>query len=79
MEIRHGISEIKGELPNNPRRFKRIINMIAIYQSSAQSVLGVDPDSKKWKQLVLWIILMKELYYGSITSPHFPDYYVKTL
>jgi len=39
MGIRHGIFEIKDELPNNPRRFKRIINMIAIYQSIADSGL----------------------------------------
>ncbi len=59
-EIRHGISALKAELPDNPRRIKRIINMIATYQASAQSVLGVDPGTDRWRQLVLWIVLMSE-------------------
>lgn len=60
VEIRHGISDIKNELPDNPRRIKRIINMIAVYQASAQAVLGVDPGTDGWRKLVLWIIMMSE-------------------
>ncbi len=59
-EIKHGISNLKDELPGNPRRIKRIINMIAAYQSSAQSVMGIDGGTDEWRQLVLWIVLMSE-------------------
>jgi len=58
--IRHGLSDLKNELPGNPRRIKRIINMVAIYQASAQSVRRTRRGSNEWRQLVLWVILMSE-------------------
>ncbi|HBU98910.1 KAP family P-loop NTPase fold protein [Thalassospira lucentensis] len=59
-EIRHGLMEFRHYLPDNPRRIKRFINIVSIYQSSAQITLDIMPGSKEWKQLVLWLILMNE-------------------
>ncbi|MEL6258369.1 MAG: hypothetical protein AAFQ67_04870, partial [Pseudomonadota bacterium] len=59
-DIRHGLSGLTGVLPSNPRRIKRIVNMIALYQASAQSAAGVREGSDEWKALALWIILMAE-------------------
>ncbi len=60
-EIRqHGLDPLKNYLPGNPRRIKRIVNMVGAYQASAQSTSGVALGSDKWKQLVLWIVIMSE-------------------
>lgn len=59
-EIKHSIARLRNQLPSNPRRIKRIINMIAVYQASALVVLGIAEGSKEWKQLILWIVLMAE-------------------
>lgn len=59
-EIRHHLLDFLEYLPDNPRRIKRLINMVAIYQASAQITCGVQPGSDRWKQLVRWVTLMSE-------------------
>lgn len=59
-EIEHGLFEFSDLLPDNPRRVKRLINMISIYQASAQLANSIRPGSDDWKTLVRWIILMSE-------------------
>jgi hypothetical protein len=60
-EIRsHGLAPLKQFLPGNPRRIKRIVNMVSAYQASAQSTEGIAPGSDKWKQLVIWVVIMSE-------------------
>ncbi len=59
-DVRHALAPLKGLLPTNPRRIKRIVNMITVYQSSAQVAFGVDEKSVDWYQLMLWVILMSE-------------------
>jgi len=40
---------------------KRLVNMIAVYQASAESTLGLDPkNAKDWFEMVLWLILFSE-------------------
>ncbi|MFW8589003.1 hypothetical protein ACOJBM_41935 [Rhizobium beringeri] len=56
----HGLKPLKHFLPANPRRIKRIINMVSAYQASAQSTQGVKQGSDKWKQLVIWVVMMSE-------------------
>lgn len=56
----HGLKPLMDFLPVNPRRIKRIINMVGAYQASAQSTLGVKQGSDKWKQLVIWVVIMSE-------------------
>jgi hypothetical protein len=56
----HGLRPLKDFLPANPRRIKRIINMVSAYQASAQSTQGVRQGSDKWKQLVIWVVIMSE-------------------
>ncbi len=57
---RHGLRPLKEALPANPRRIKRIINMVSAYQASAQAIEKVDLGSARWQQLVLWILIMCE-------------------
>ncbi|WP_346910744.1 P-loop NTPase fold protein [uncultured Roseibium sp.] len=57
---RHGLSPLKDYLPGNPRRIKRIVNMVGAYQASAQSTNGVALGSDKWKQMVIWVVIMSE-------------------
>lgn len=60
-KIRHGLEEVWFLLPENPRRVKRLVNMIAVYQASAESTLGLDPkNAKDWFEMVLWLILFSE-------------------
>lgn len=59
-EIQHALLDAIDLLPNNPRRIKRLINMIALYQMSAQVMFGTVEGSNEWHELVLWIILMSE-------------------
>lgn len=56
----HGLKPLMDFLPANPRRIKRIINMVSAYQASAQSTQGVAQGSDKWKQLVIWVVIMSE-------------------
>ncbi|MEO1224978.1 MAG: P-loop NTPase fold protein [Pseudomonadota bacterium] len=79
--ISHSLRHFKSGLPDNPRRIKRIINMIAAYQASGQAVLGIDPHSAKWRQLVLWIILVcehPEVWRTLSDSPELADKVVNT-
>ncbi len=57
---RHELTNLKDLLPTNPRRIKRIVNMIGIYAISARSQLGTDEAKDLWYPLVLWIILLSE-------------------
>lgn len=57
---RHALEPLKAFLPPNPRRIKRIVNMIGAYQASARSAEGVEPLSDQWRQLVLWTVVMSE-------------------
>lgn len=59
-ETRHALLTIVDRLPVNPRRIKRILNMVSIYQLTALELQQVALGSHEWKQLVLWIILMSE-------------------
>ncbi len=59
-EIRHALEPLKSLLPLNPRRIKRIINMITVYQASGQATMGIDPGTEEWRQLVVWVVLMAE-------------------
>ena len=59
-ETRHALLTIVDELPVNPRRIKRILNMVAIYQLTALELQRVVLGDYRWKQLVLWIIFMSE-------------------
>ncbi|MBD8894011.1 KAP family P-loop NTPase fold protein [Roseibium litorale] len=56
----HGLRPLKAFLPVNPRRIKRIINMVSAYQASAQATEGIDLGTDRWQQLVLWILIMCE-------------------
>lgn len=59
--IRHGLEEVGELLPVNPRRVKRLVNMIAVYQASGETTLGIDPDTREdWLPMVLWLILFSE-------------------
>ncbi len=57
---KHRLEPISSVLPANPRQIKRIINSIGLFQEVARLQLGVQPDTQRWRQLVLWIILMTE-------------------
>ena len=63
-ELQHGLARLAERdanvFPSNPRRIKRIINMVAMYQATASAAIGVHPGTDRWRQLVLWIILMAE-------------------
>jgi hypothetical protein len=56
----HGLKPLSDFLPTNPRRIKRIVNMVSAYQASAQSTQGVVLGSDRWKQLVIWVVIMSE-------------------
>ncbi|WP_092782801.1 P-loop NTPase fold protein [Rhodospira trueperi] len=56
----HGLRPLKDFLPANPRRIKRIVNMVSAYQASAQATEGVALGSDQWKQLVIWVVIMSE-------------------
>lgn len=59
-DIRHGIEPVAPFLPGNPRRIKRIVNMVSAFQESGQISEKIDPLSLKWRQLVLWTVIMSE-------------------
>lgn len=60
-QVGHRLTALAELLPDNPRRVKRLINMISVYQISAQSTLGLDADTDpRWQGLALWILLMTE-------------------
>ena len=59
-QIKHALLDIKHLLPGNPRRIKRIINMIAVYQDSAQLTFRIRLNSTRWKTLVIWVLIMAE-------------------
>jgi hypothetical protein len=59
-DIRHGIEPVAPFLPGNPRRIKRIVNMVSAFQESGQVAQKIDPLSVQWRQLVLWTVIMSE-------------------
>ncbi|MEM1362438.1 MAG: hypothetical protein AAGF94_12095 [Pseudomonadota bacterium] len=60
-EVSHRLYDLAPLLPDNPRRVKRLVNMISVYQISAQATLGLDADTDpRWQGLALWILLMAE-------------------
>lgn len=56
-EIRHHLQDLHDLMPNNPRQIKRVINMVALYQASALTVLGYDVGSDGWRRMALWVLL----------------------
>jgi hypothetical protein len=58
--ITHKIAPLAPEFPSNPRRAKRIVNMVAAYQVSLHAMYGEDPSSEAWRKMVLWTLLMSE-------------------
>ncbi len=59
--IQHQLEDLLHVLPENPRRVKRLVNMIAVYQGSGETTLGIDPDNaEQWLPMVLWLILFSE-------------------
>ena len=72
----HGLKPLKDYLPANPRRIKRIVNMVSAYQASAQSAEGVTLGSVEWKQLVIWVVIMSEypqIWKALVTRPEQAD------
>lgn len=59
-DTKHVLSSLKDYLPENPRRIKRIINTITLYQASAMTVFGTQVQSDDWYRLVPWVLLMSE-------------------
>jgi hypothetical protein len=59
-DVRHGIAPLMPHLPGNPRRIKRIVNMVSAFQESAQIAERIDPLSREWRQLALWTVIMSE-------------------
>ncbi|MFD1159056.1 KAP family P-loop NTPase fold protein [Roseovarius aestuarii] len=70
---RHRLEPISDLLPPNPRQIKRIINSIALFQEIARTTLRIQPDTKNWRQLVLWIILMTEWRQTFMTLATWPE------
>jgi hypothetical protein len=56
----HRLMPIAEVLPANPRQIKRIINGIALCQEIGRIVHGIQPDSKDWCNLALWVVIMTE-------------------
>ena len=58
--VSHRLEALSDLLPANPRQIKRIINTISLVQEVARFEMGVQPGSKRWHALALWIVLMIE-------------------
>lgn len=69
----HRLEPISKLLPPNPRQIKRIINAIALFQEIARARMEVQPDTKPWRQLALWIVLMIEWPQTWMTLSKWPD------
>ncbi|WP_350333349.1 P-loop NTPase fold protein [Coralliovum pocilloporae] len=60
-QIRFALSDFSTLLPDNPRRIKLIINMMATYQNSAlQALDAFDLGGERWQQLLAFVILSTE-------------------
>jgi peptidoglycan hydrolase-like protein with peptidoglycan-binding domain len=70
---RHRLEPIAAVLPPNPRQIKRIINSISLFQEIARIRMGVQPDTPRWQQLALWIVLMTEWPQTWTTLATWPD------
>lgn len=55
-----GLLDFVGLLPNNPRRVKRINNLVMMYQLSVKQLDAATEDTHIWKRVALWVILMSE-------------------
>ena len=69
----HRLEPISGVLPPNPRQIKRIINAIALFQEIARTRLEIQPETQRWRQLALWIVLMTEWPQSWTTLAKWPD------
>jgi hypothetical protein len=56
----HRLMPIAEVLPANPRQIKRIINGIALCQEIGRISHGIQPGSKDWCNLALWVVIMTE-------------------
>jgi len=56
----HRLVPIADVLPSNPRQIKRIINGVAIFQEIGRRIHGIQPESKDWCNLALWVVVMNE-------------------
>jgi hypothetical protein len=70
---RHRLEPIANVLPPNPRQIKRIINAIALYQEVARIRMSVQPETQRWRQLALWIVLMTEWPQTGTRLAEWPD------
>ncbi len=72
-EVEHSLASYKALLPGNPRRTKRIVNMIAVYLAAAQATIGLRQDSPEYHQMVLWLILLSEFPKAWLALSRDPD------
>jgi len=56
----HRLVPIADVLPSNPRQIKRIINGVALFQEIGRRIHGIQPESRQWCNLALWVVVMNE-------------------
>lgn len=69
----HRLEPLSSVLPPNPRQIKRIINAISLSQEIARIRMEVQPDTQRWRQMALWIVLMTEWPQTWVTLAKWPD------
>ncbi len=68
----HRLVPIAGVLPANPRQIKRIINAVAFLQEIARIAEGIQPGSKEWCNMALWVVVMTEWPRSWAKMSHYP-------